>query len=53
MSDTESSEQDARIVSLEEMIAHDSSILTLADLPLGYKAERTKETDQWQINRIS
>jgi len=51
MSDDKTEEEDARVISLEEMIAHDSSILELADLPLGYQAERSDKYSEWTISK--
>ncbi len=42
-------EEDARIISLEEMIELDPTILDIADLPLGWKAERKNSNSKWII----
>ena len=39
---------DARVVALREMLVHDPTIASLADLPLGGYAWRTTTTDPWQ-----
>ena len=38
---------DATIVALEKVLARDSSIAELADLPLGWRAERTATSQPW------
>jgi hypothetical protein len=45
------SEDDARIISLEEMIEHDPSVLEVADLPFGYEAERTDKLAKWTVRK--
>ena len=42
------SEEDARVVSLQEMIKRDSTLRELADLPLGWKAEREAVGKPWR-----
>ncbi|MCH6198297.1 hypothetical protein MMU07_01795 [Aquiflexum sp. LQ15W] len=42
-----------RIVSLEEMIKLDDSILEVSDLPLGYEAYREKIGSFWKIIKMS
>jgi hypothetical protein len=41
-------EEDAMIVSLQEIFDRDSSIGELADLPLGWHAWRKTQTQAWQ-----
>lgn len=41
----------AMILSLDEIIQHDKSILEIADLPLGFVAKRKTETDNWTITK--
>ena len=40
-------EADAMVVALQEVLAHDPSIAELADLPLGWFAERTAAGQPW------
>ncbi len=40
-------EADAKVVSLESVVAFDESILDLADLPLGWAAHRETPTSPW------
>jgi hypothetical protein len=49
MGDDDFEENDAMIVSLEEMIEHDSSILEVADLPYNCKAYRENINSHWII----
>jgi hypothetical protein len=42
------SADDAMIVSLEEMVEHDPTILELADLPCGWYAERDSVGSSWR-----
>lgn len=42
----------ARIVSLGEIIALDSSLLELAEMPEGYYAHRHSRQDNWTIARM-
>ncbi|MEZ4810771.1 MAG: DUF2199 domain-containing protein [Allomuricauda sp.] len=42
----------ARVISLQEMIAHDKSILDVADLKPGFQAVRRKQNDKWIIRKI-
>ena len=42
-------EEDALIISLEEIIAHDPTILDIADLPLGRVAIRKGRNAQWKV----
>lgn len=46
-------DQDFRIVSLEEIIKLDDSILEISDLPLGYEAYREKSGSSWKIVKTS
>ncbi len=39
----------ARVISLEQVIKLDPTVLELADLPLGYFAERKTKKDKWVI----
>jgi hypothetical protein len=45
-------EEDYRIISLEEMINIDSSILNIADLSFGYYALRKSKVSEWIIQKI-
>lgn len=45
-------EENARIISLEEIINIDNSILQLADMPLGYYAHRENNKSKWIIQQI-
>lgn len=42
-------DEDFRVVSLEEIIALDSSVLEVADLPLGGEAQREDIGNSWEI----
>jgi len=42
----------AKVVGLGQVIKMDSTILELADLPLGYKAHRKFRGDKWIIEKI-
>ena len=44
---------DAMVVALEEVYQHDPSLSSIADLPLGYEAERKDEKSDWIIRSIS
>lgn len=46
----ECSEEDFRVISLEEIINIDKSLLELADLPLGAKAYRKDKNSNWIIS---
>lgn len=46
-------DQDFRVVSLEEIIRLDDSILEVSDLPLGYEAHRKKIGSSWEIAKTS
>lgn len=41
-------DEDFRIVSLEEIIIFDNSVLEISDLPLGYEAHRINENSTWE-----
>lgn len=43
----------ARVVSLQEMIAHDKSVLNVADLKPGFRAVRKRQNDKWIIEKIN
>jgi Uncharacterized protein conserved in bacteria len=43
---------DYRVISLEEMINIDNSILELADMPLGFCAKRNSITSLWEIEHF-
>ncbi|MFT4073674.1 MAG: hypothetical protein QM654_17335 [Dysgonamonadaceae bacterium] len=45
-------EKDFRIISLDEVINIDNSILTMANLPLGYYAYRESKNSKWIIQKI-
>jgi hypothetical protein len=45
-------EEVARIVSLDEIVKLDNSLLEIADLPVGYFAFRNHKTDPWTIKMI-
>ena len=42
----------ARVVSLQEMILHDKSILDVADLKPGFRAVRKRQNDKWIVEKI-
>jgi len=42
-------DDDFRVISLEEMINIDKSILELADMPLGFYAKRENISSSWKI----
>lgn len=44
--------EDARIVSLQQIVELDSSITELASLPLGWQATRENPDRPWQFSRI-
>jgi len=44
-------EEIAVILSLDEIIQIDKSVLEIADLPLGFVATRKSRTDSWTITR--
>jgi hypothetical protein len=41
-------DEDFRIVSLEEIIKFDNSVLEISDLPLGYEAHRKNKSSSWE-----
>ena len=45
-------EKVAKVISLEEILKIDSTLLELADLPLGYIATRKNMKSQWKIEKI-
>jgi hypothetical protein len=47
-----STEEEYRIISLEEVIIIDESILEIADLPLGSFAYRNDKNDKWKVEKI-
>ncbi len=46
-------EQDYIVVSLEEIIMLDNTVLEIADLPLGHEAYREKRNRPWVISQSS
>src|SRR5690349_16239293 len=44
--------QIAMLVSLDEMVKHDKSVLEVADLPYGYRATRRDKSDKWLVEKI-
>lgn len=53
MSDDEFNESDARVVSLQEILELDPTLLKLAELPIGYEAKRNDKHSHWEISSIS
>jgi hypothetical protein len=45
-------DSDYRVISLEEMINIDNTILEIADLPLGYCASRKSRNEKWIIEKL-
>jgi hypothetical protein len=45
--------RDAMVILLKEIVAHDASVVELADLPLGWCAERSDPTQPWARARKS
>ena len=45
-------EEDYRVLSLEEIINIDSSILEIASMDIGYYAKRKSKNTEWTINKI-
>jgi len=43
---------DYRIISLEEMIDIDPTILNIADLPLGFFAKRNNKKSKWIVEKL-
>ena len=50
---TDGTADNARIVALDEAVALDSSVLALADLPVGWQAWRESREDSWTREEIS
>lgn len=48
----EFSMEDAMLVSLKNVVAHDDSVLSLADLPPGWCATRKSKNGEWLRTRI-
>lgn len=42
-------DEDFRVVSLEEILRFDSSVLEVSDLSLGYEAHRKNESSLWEM----
>ena len=42
---------DARLISLEEVLALDNSVEKIADLPLGYTATRKNTAAKWKVGK--
>lgn len=42
-------DEDFRVVSLEEILRFDSSVLEVSDLPLAYEAHRKNESSLWEM----
>lgn len=51
--DFDNYEDVAMLVSMEEIIKIDQSVLEIADMSLGYYASRESKIDSWEINKIS
>lgn len=49
--DFDNFEEVAMVLSLDEIIEVDNTVLELADLPLGYIATRQTAKDVWRINK--
>ncbi|HYF64692.1 MAG TPA: hypothetical protein VD886_17840 [Herpetosiphonaceae bacterium] len=47
----EVSEDEAILVGLAEIVAHDPTVAQLADLPLGWYAVRDSVQDQWELGQ--
>lgn len=47
--DEDCQDEDYRVISLEEMVNIDNSILELADMPYGYCAKRADKNSSWMI----
>lgn len=45
-------EEDAWVVTLEEAVERDPSIIRLASMPPGWHAWRTTEKDEWKIKKL-
>jgi len=46
-------EQDAKVVSLGQILQIDNTLSEIAHLPLGFKAYRKSKKDKWTISEIS
>jgi hypothetical protein len=46
-------DEDYRIISLEEIIAIDPTVLELSNMRIGYYAERKRKGDEWVIHPLS
>ena len=44
-------QEQARVVSLNEILAHDNTVSELANMPCGYIAERKSKNSKWKIKR--
>jgi hypothetical protein len=42
----------AMLVSLDEVVRHDKTVLQVSDLRLGFKATRTKKSEKWLVEKI-
>ena len=51
--DFDNFEEVAMIVSLDDIIQIDKTVLEIADLPLGYFATRQTSKDSWTINKMT
>ena len=51
--DFDNYEEVAMIVSFDEIVQIDKTILEIADLPLGYFATRQTSKDSWTINKMT
>lgn len=51
--DFDNYEEVAMLVSLDEIIKIDKTVIEIADLPLGYFATRKTTKDNWMINKLS
>lgn len=49
--DQSSETEDAKLVCLADMVAQDSSLNKVHDLPFGWKAERSNPKDDWQYEK--
>lgn len=45
--------QIAMLVSLDDIVRHDKSVLEVSDLPLGYKATRNNKSEDWLVEKIN
>jgi hypothetical protein len=45
--------EDAKVISLGEIVNLDKSLLSLADLPLGWVAVRSSKNSFWQYSKLS